>query len=210
MTKPWEHRHGRSTAVRQFERHLIVCEDSKSSADYLKSFKVPESVAEITVVGGAGNTQSVVRKGIELQNKATTRRAPYARVWCVIDKDDHPDRRYHEAFHLANHRSRPEFAVIWANECFELWYLLHFVYRDTAIGRAALATELGKPDRLGKPYRKGDASIFPILAPLRETAIRNSQKLLDLGAHRDHPHMHNPSTNLHELIKMLIALHAAA
>ena len=209
MAKPWHQHTGRKPPVRRLTRHLIVCEDKRSGADYLRSFKVPKHVAEITVVGGAGNTLSVVQKGIQLQQSASAKGAPYAKVWCVIDRDDHPLDRYQQAFQLAASH-HPEFTVIWANECFELWYLLHFSHHTSAIGRDDLFRKLAHPDRLGKSYSKTDTSITIYLAPMRDQAIRRAVKLLDDVSNPRQPHLHNPSTNLHELIKVLIALTEAA
>jgi hypothetical protein len=208
MAKPWAQSSGRKPPVRRLARHLIVCEDKRSGADYLRSFQVPKHVAEITVVGGAGNTLSVVEKGIQLQQSATAKGAPYAKVWCVIDRDDHPLDRYQQAFQLA--ARHPEFTVIWANECFELWYLLHFSYHTSAIGRDDLFQKLARPDRLGKSYSKTDTTISVNLAPMRAQAIRHAGKLLDDVSDPRQPHLHNPSTNLHELIEVLIVLTEAA
>jgi hypothetical protein len=62
--------------------------------------------------------------------------------------EEHFNRAFHRAFHLVAELNAVE--VIWANECFEL--LLHFCFRNTAIGRHQLPDELSRGDRLGKKY----------------------------------------------------------
>ncbi len=204
MAKGWEQRTGRKTAVRTRRRYLIVCEDSKSSLDYLMAFKIPEEFAEIVPEGGAGNTVSVVEKALDLKQKADYQNRPFVHIWCVIDRDEFPSDRYRRAFELA--RNHNDITVIWANECFELWYLLHFCYRHTAIGRADLRKELSKPDRLNRQYDKADKSIFDLLEKHRSTAHRNAITLEKNNPTRDL----NPSTNVHRLVEKLVELQTAA
>jgi hypothetical protein len=98
--------------------------------------------------------------------------------------------------------------VIWANECFELWYLLHFCFRNTAINRHQLPNELSRADRLGKRYNKADQSIYAILESKIDVALHHAQQLedhygSDLKSVRD-----NPSTNIHHLVRQLLKLKA--
>ncbi len=168
------------------------------------SFEVPTDYAEIVSEGGAGNTVSVVEKALELKKKAEYQNRPFVHIWCVIDRDDFPLGRYNRAFELA--RKHNDVTVIWANECFELWYLLHFCLRDTPIGRADLRKELSKPGRLNRPYKKADKEIFALLKPLRPTACRNA-----INLQKTNPsHRQNPSTNVHYLVDRLADIQAAA
>ena len=66
MAKRWDKANHRRKSTRSLFRYLIVGEDSKSSLDYLLAFEIPKDFAEIVPEGGAGNTVSVVERGIEL------------------------------------------------------------------------------------------------------------------------------------------------
>lgn len=203
MSKPWERKAGRSTSVRKLQRHLIVCEDSKSSVDYLRSFEVPEDFAEVVVEGGAGNTCGVVEKALELRKEAIDSKQPYSRIWCVFDRDSFPAKDFNRAFDLARGSDKSDVEIIWSNECFELWYLLHFELRTTGIGREDLKRRISEPTRLGKKYEKSDTSVFERLKDKTDTAIKNSRKLLaEYGAELK-PEQDNPSTNVHELVIVL-------
>ena len=202
-TKPWE-RAGKALRNRSLRRYLIVAEDAKSGLDYLRSFQIPDNYAHIVAVGGAGNTVSVVEKALELREKAAHARQPFVHTWCVIDRDEHPLERYRLAF--ARAKMYRDVTVIWANECFELWYLLHFCYRVTAIGRAELRKELSRSDRLNRKYDKADAEIFELLRGKRRNAHRNAERLL---ASNPSPEI-NPSTNIQVLVGQLEALQTAA
>jgi hypothetical protein len=189
--------------VRKIQRHLIVCEDSKSGADYLRSFEVAADFVEVVIEGGAGNTDGVVEKALALRKTAIEAKQPYARVWCVFDRDSFPAKNFNRAFGLASGKETSDVAIIWANECFEIWYLLHFELRTTGIGRKALRKEISKPNRLGRKYGKGDATVFDLLKDKTHAAIKNSKMLLAQYGNALHPERDNPSTNVHELVIVL-------
>ena len=203
MSKPWERKSGRRKPVRKIQRHLIVCEDSKSGADYLRSFKVPAGCAEVVVEGGAGNTDGVVKKALQLRNTAIKAKHPYSRVWCVFDRDSWPPKSFNRAFDLVRGHDKGDVEIIWSNECFELWYLLHFVFRCTAISREDLRKEISKANRLGKKYEKGDTSVFNRLKDKTDIAIKNAKKLLASYGDKLKPERDNPSTNVHQLVIVL-------
>ena len=196
-SKPWSRPRLEKRPARKLHRHLIVCEDKKSGADYLRSFEVPRELVEITIVGGAGNTDGLVERALKLREAAIERKEPYAKVWCVFDRDDFPEERYNRAFEIAKH---PDVDIIWCNECFELWYLLHFEFRNTAIGRAEIIKELEKSDRLGSEYDKAKTPIFEILKDKTNDAIKHARMLCE----RMTPKYSNPSTRLHVLVGRLL------
>jgi hypothetical protein len=203
VPKPWEKKGGRKEVARKIHRHLIVCEDEKSAADYLRAFKVSEEFAEVVVEGGAGNTASVVEKALKLRDKAINNGTPYAGVWCVFDRDSFPAKNFNRAFDLAKGDDKHDVRIIWANECFELWYLLHFELVVAGLGRESIFAKLAEEKRLGKKYNKSDASVFDLLIAKVETAKKNAKKLLDDYGDKLNPEKDNPSTNVHELVGML-------
>jgi hypothetical protein len=207
MPRPSDVDLGRRGSARKGRRYLIVAEDSKSALDYLLAFKIPPTVAKIVPEGGAGNTISVVDKGIELRDQAIRAGDPFVHTWCVFDRDEHPLDRYKAAFRKA--QGQDSLTAIWANEAFELWYLLHYCYRHTAIDRHAVKKEIIKPDRLNiRRYEKCDDNIFALLnkSELRADAFRNARNLERLNPSP----LSNPSLNIHHLVQKLIDLQSAA
>ena len=203
MAKPWDKtkqkRESETQRLRSLHRYLIVCEDEKSSCYYLKSFPHDPSIVQIVTEGGAGNTISVVEKGIELKTRAQKGKVPYVQTYCVIDRDEHPVNRYRKAFTEAQKHN--DLRVIWANEAFELWYLLHFIYNDAAIERHDLIRKLSK--HLPESYDKADDKISDKLAARKATAHHNACRLEKANSGEKFPAMVNPSTNIHHLIKVL-------
>jgi hypothetical protein len=193
----------RKEKSRQRRRFLIVSEDSKSSLDYFKCFPVDERLVEIVSEGGAGNTKDVVQRGINLKEAAIAEKRPFAHIYCVFDKDDWDLDRYQAAFDKAAQHN--DVTAVWANECFEIWYLLHYAYHDASMGRDQVYARLKAKSRLGKAYKKGDATIYAALKSKQGKALECSKKLL-FWAQQEFPKCParvNPSTNVHELVDRL-------
>lgn len=188
---------------RPLKRYLIVSEDAKSSLDYLLSFPVDKTRVEIVSEGGAGNTISVVRKGVELQKEAKKAGNPFVHVYCVFDRDSFPAQHYRQAFDEAKRHN--DLTAIWANECFELWYLLHFAYHDTGIDRHDIVKRLKTRSRLGHIYQKNDSQIYQELEEKLEIALSNADRLLYAAKERSPQGfwMENPSTNVQEVVRKL-------
>lgn len=187
--------------LRKIRRILILCEDTKSSRDYFAKFPHDESQVQIECVGTGMNTDSLMENAIKRAQAARRGGAPYERVWVVFDKDSFEQQNFNRAFDLA--RSHNEITPCWSNECFELWYLLHFHYRDTAIGRDEMWPVISK--LLEEQYDKADDRLHAKLAEKLATALKHARKLAYENEINGTP-TRNPSTHVHELVAALINL----
>jgi hypothetical protein len=202
---PWSPREGRpdrQAAFRPLRRVLIVCEDEKSSKLYFDQFPIDRRRIDIRTVGTGRNTDSLVEYAAELKRAAIRRRDPYNEVFSVFDRDSFPAQNFNRALQISrNENIRP----IWANEAFELWYLLHFDFVNTAIPRAQYAEMFQR--RVGLEYQKNDASIYQRLREHQPTAIRNAARLkkhwIETRQRGCDPERCNPSTNLQDLVEFL-------
>ena len=185
--------------TRALRRLLILCEDTKSSRLYLKKFRFDANQVQIECVGTGMNTDTLMEEAIRLKEAAETAKAPYEAVWVVFDKDDFPLQNFNRAFDLA--RAHANIWACWSNECFELWYLLHFCPRNTGIGRLDIWQEVSR--HLGLKYDKASDEVFAKMKPKLEDALRNADRLAfqnaEMGQRR-----RNPSTYVHELVKVLL------
>jgi len=171
---------------------LIICEGEKTEPNYFTKFRVPSKVCDIIGVGA--NTESLVRKAIELKNNSNI---VYDYVWCVFDRDSFPAQNFNNALTLAANNN---INVAYSNEAFEIWYLLHFHFHDSATSRTQYKEML--TDRLGFKYEKNDPTIYDHLLSLQDVAIRNAISLLNSYASRS-PLSNNPSTTVHTLVQEL-------
>lgn len=202
---PWLPRQDQPTrraAFRPLRRVLIVCEDEKSSKLYLDSFPVDRRRIEILTVGTGRNTDSLVEHAIGLKRNAAARQDPYNDVFCVFDRDSFPAQNFNRAFQLALNAS---IRAIWANEAFELWYLLHFDFINTAIPRAEYGERLERRLLIG--YQKNDPTIYDRLRDFQSVATRNAVRLrkhwIEVRRRGCNPESCNPSTNIQDLVEFL-------
>ena len=171
---------------------LIVCEGEKTEPNYFTSFRVPKTIFDVHGIGA--NTESLVREALKLRDSQNT---TYDEVWCVFDRDSFPLGNFNNALKLAKNNN---IEVAYSNEAFEIWYLLHFHYHDSATTRCKYQAML--TERLGFKYKKNDPNIYEYLESLQENAIKNAKRLKQSYPHH-RPGNDNPSTNVYELVEKL-------
>jgi len=110
---------------------LIVCEGEKTEPNYFRSFPKQSGkiIFDITFDGGGISTLKVVEKAIQLRDRSQQK---YDRVWAVFDRDSFKANSFNSAIQKAEAN---DIKCAWSNEAFELWYLLHFHNRITAMSR---------------------------------------------------------------------------
>lgn len=145
------------------KRFLIVCEGEKTEPNYFRGFRVPGRTVDIRGVGY--NTDSLVREAIRIMKQDE-----YDQVWCVFDRDSFPAKNFNAAFELARSNN---IQIAYSNEAFELWYLLHYDYHQSAIPRTDYIKILS--NKLGRRYEKNSETIFDDLENKVQTAIRNAR-----------------------------------
>lgn len=177
------------------QRILIVCEGEKTEPYYFKAFRVSSAVVKIS--GTGANTFSLVQQAIQTQKDARKNKEPFDQVWCVFDHDDFPAENFNNAIDLAN---RNNCKIAYSNEAFELWYLLHYCFFDSAIHRKNYISKLEK--HLKSKYQKNNPEMYETLLPFQKEAIRNSKNLLARYS-PPNPEKNNPSTTVHLLVEEL-------
>lgn len=126
----------------------------------------------------------------------------FENIWAVFDKDDVPDDYFDNAISEAEHNG---WHVGWANDSFELWYLLHFEYLHAAITRGQYKEKLSNYFRkFGlKKYKKNDPAGLSILLERRDMAIKNASKLEASYSQATPLSKRNPCTTVHHLVQEL-------
>lgn len=154
---------------------LIVCEGTRTEPNYFNQYKSVIYGMEIETIGAQSNTYQVVEAAI---SKMSERK--YDQVWAVFDKDSFPNEHIERARKLAKENN---IKIAFSHECFELWYLLHFNYYNTAISRANYETKLTQimRDKMlisdKEKYEKNSTIIFQLFEPYQESAIKNAKTL---------------------------------
>jgi hypothetical protein len=169
---------------------LIVCEGARTEPSYFECFPLPKNVREI--YGAGANTLSVVKESIKIRDKGN-----FDEIWCVFDRDSFPIKRIVEAFKLAKSE---KINIAFSNESFELWYLLHFHYLDTAITRQDYCQRLAV--LLGGKYKKNDPTMYKRLISSQTQAIKNAKKLYK-DVNPNSLHSSCPVTTVYQLVERL-------
>ena len=169
---------------------LVVCQGECTEPNYFSKFGNAWLTVKIHKVGK--DTKSVVDKAKEL-------RKDYEEIWVVFDKDDFENCTFDQSIRSA---IRSNINVAYSNECFELWYILHFEYLNTAIPRTDYFSKLGKLTGCG--YSKASDSMYERLKSRTDIAIANAKRLMDQYKPASHPSKKNPSTTVHLLVEELI------
>ncbi len=157
------------------------------------------------------NPTGVLADLIAFQDDAKRTYKDYDHRWIVIDRDEercggggHTLQDFNDAISRAASK-KPKVEVAWSNPSFEIWYLLHFQYQNTAIERDQVNTCLSRA--LMTIYEKNDQTMYSRLQPKLIDAIRNAKRLHDEAKEAGTlPAATNPGTRVYELVNMLLSL----
>lgn len=217
LTKSLTIKYAKKTAKRSQRRVvgriLIVCEGKKTEPNYFRAFKRYNNgvyLLDLEIGGGGINTKQVVEEAVKLKNEAEKRKMPYDAVWAVFDRDSFPANNFNSAIEKAEAHG---VMSAWSNEAFELWYLLHFEYRDTPMSRTdygnAIAQHINaSPLYTSKKqytYVKNDESHFDDMKRYGDLkrAIANATRLD--GVYDDTKYAnHNPRTKVYLLVLQML------
>jgi len=207
---------------------IIACEDSVSSPTYFKMIinnLIEQKVItqESFVIAPHKHTNPT---GVLKDLTSYKKYQDFDHKWIVIDRDSqrvngggHSKEDFNNALKNAkSKKSNFNIDVAYVNDSFELWYLLHFEYRNSAISRDEILTQVIKRLKEIDAYKFANLTkdnikqenytrlIFETLKPLQDVAIKNAKKLLESYGQGHSPECDNPSTRVHLLVEILNSL----
>ena len=185
---------------------LIICEGANTEPAYFKAFPLGNAVVESY---GLGRSKTAlveqVLKIIEIDEDAKLKE-----IWVVFDFDIKKDQveqqkqDYNNAIELAE---RNGLKVAYANDSFELWFLLHYQIFDTQWTRHEYYEKLSvlwdcNYEKAGKAFdfcRKIYRRLQEDPAADQLAAIKRAGQLLDKQKEQQYADR-NPCTTVHELV----------
>lgn len=195
---------------------ILACEGEKTERYYFESLfetlRKDQTLSSLSCVIAPHqhtNPTGVLKDLIGFRDAFGRTYKDYEHRWIVIDRDEercggggHTLQDFNNAISGAKN-NQPEVKVAWSNPSFEIWYLLHFQYRDTAIDRDQVITNLNHA--LSTNYEKNDPTMFTRLNPKRDDAIRNAKRLHDEAEIEEkRPAAINPGTTVYDLVNKLL------
>jgi hypothetical protein len=195
---------------------LIVCEGTKTEPNYFKGLISSlglDKPSRVVIDGTGFNTLGLINAVGKIASEWIDDRNPtvkFSSIWVVFDRDSFPPDKFDNA--ISSGRSRG-YKVAYSNEAFELWYLLHFDYINTGLGRNEYAGKISKCIREGDKgskfiYEKNLLDMHSIVLDAGgriKLAIANAKRLHDMheqGGDKSY-HKHNPSTTVYQLVEEL-------
>jgi RloB-like protein len=185
---------------------LIYCEGKNTEPEYFKSFPVTTQT-EVKAIGLGRSRTALVEKVIELIAKIEYDKDQ--EIWVVFDRDvkydyqEQEDKDFNEAISLANGSG---IKCAYSNDCFELWFLLHYDYLESSLHRNDIYEKLS--DKLGFNYEKAGKSkdfvkrLYLLFQDRLPYAIRNAKKLHKSHSNKEY-HLQNPCTTVYQLVEAL-------
>lgn len=207
MAKNHRRRKGGRRPIRQ--RNIrktfhIICEGKNTEPDYFDAFPLNNVIVRPTGLGQ--QHKKLVESTINYIENEKIEIDETEEVWVVFDFDIKEDQRakvrqdFNEAIRLAV-ANKIKCAV--SNDCFELWYYLHFQYTDAENRREFYYESLGK--KLNLSYQKDkkvSTKMYEYLLDKQPIAIKNAENLEKV--HKDKlPHEKNPYTSVYVLVEAL-------
>lgn len=201
----------RPIVVRNTRKYfLIVCEGEKTEPQYFNAIKedLPPnvlSVYDFEIDGTGRNTTSLIDYIIRRRDSSSFH---YDEVWAVFDRDSFSPTQFNAAITKAEANN---IKTAWSNEAFELWYVLHFIFNDSAISRTQykpiLDREISRVTGQNFSYKKNDPGMYNLLKKFGDhhLAIRYATKLHKSWNDKKFD-THNPCTTVYMLVKKLCAL----
>lgn len=185
---------------------LIYCEGVNTEPEYFKSFPVTTET-DVKPIGLGMSRTALVEKVLELI--AMIEKDSDQEIWVVFDRDvkydnrDQGDKDFNNALNLAKNNG---IKCAYSNDCFELWFILHDDYVETAFYRTQIYDKLSKKfdfnyekDGKGKDFAE---SLYHTFLDKLPYAIRNAKRLHTFHSDKEY-HLQNPCTTVYELVEAL-------
>lgn len=188
------------------EQILIVTEDPVVEPTYFKML-AEELEADMNVhveEDGFSNPLELVEHAVDVYESESK----YHRVYCVFDKNGH--RHYEKALRVIQSKFKTSGGVIAiiSVPCFEYWFVLHEGPSDKSYASCQeLLSEMERTNRFKKlGFKKKEKAkyvrpIFKDLYPDIGAAITNAEIVLNNHIGDCDPHLEDPSTRVHLLVK---------
>lgn len=188
-------------------RILLICEDTKSAVFYFERIGelLPEGAIFLWPQGTGMNTLSLVNETDNIRRRQEVALGiRFDQVWVLFDKDSFKADEFDNAIRSGEAKG---YRVAWSNECFELWYLLHFQEQSSLVGRKTIYERL--EEHLGIKHYEGlkGASGKALHRRMAENAkgrkhaVRRAKKLDEEA--RGAFHKQNPVTKVYRLFETL-------
>ena len=196
--KPWERNLNQNRSYQKRKESFCIFTEGKTEELYFEEFNLPTLRVKCVGLGG-GNAEHLLDEMLVYMKMA--KYADYDHYWLIFDCDDNSQE---ELQRVVARAKKAKINWCLSNPCFELWYLLHFLYRESPMTAFDLKKHLLKEWIPG--YNETMEGIYDLLKDRMDNAIRNAARLLPPEKREEWMNrlrQSNPSTNVDNLIRKL-------
>lgn len=182
----------------------VICEGANTEPDYFNAFPLPN--VKVRSFGLGQQRKKLVESAIQYIEREEIKIDNTEEVWVVFDFDIKEDQiakirqDFNEAIRLAK-ANNIKCAI--SNDCFELWFYLHYQYTDIPNRRDWYYTVL--KTQLGLSYNKNkdiSTKMYELIKGKQSIAIGNAKKLEKIHKGKL-PYEKNPYTSVYVLVEAL-------
>lgn len=189
------------------QKTILIVTEGQTEKLYFESFPVLTLTVKVVDLKGVSKLQLIKAT----QNIIEYEDAHYDEVWCVFDMDKDVSDRELAHFDNAIKKGRSKgFHIAYSNDCFELWFYLHYQYNEQQNSRTFYYKYLSKKwncnyEKQGKNYRFC-SHIYDRLQNDKDSsqqkALKRAAKLYTKNQNKPF-HDQNPVTTVYKLVNSL-------
>jgi len=191
----------------ELNKVILIVGKGQTEKLYFESFPVLGLTVEVVDLGG----QTMLKLIEATENIIADSDKDYDSVWCVFDMDVKRGEKEFADFDNAIESGKAKrYNVAYSNDCFELWFYLHYNFTQQKNHRKFYYTALGKKwncnyEKVGKTYDFCETIYSKLLEDeeaSQEDAINRAKKLYSEQSDLIY-HKQNPITKVYKLVEYL-------
>ncbi|WP_121667558.1 RloB family protein [Mesonia aquimarina] len=193
--------------TKDVNKTILIVAEGQTETLYFESFPVLSLTVKTVNVGGQSKLK-LIEATENIVNNATVK---FDSIWCVFDMDVRQEEKefadFDNAIESGNSKS---YKLAYSNDCFELWFYLHYNFTDQKNHRIFYYRQLGNMwdcnyEKEGKKYDfclKSYSRLESDENASQEKAIERAKKLYENQKGLSF-HEQNPITLVYELVEFL-------
>lgn len=208
--KPWLKKPKSSTYridSQEVNQTILIITEGQTEKLYFESFPVVTLTVRIINLAGQSKRKLIEATEAIIRNSEMT----FDKIWCVFDMDVKQEKKELSDFDNAiNSGLSKGYEIAYSNDCFELWFYLHYHYTDQKNHRTFYYQFLSDQwncnyEKEGKKY-KFCSKIYTLLeddeSSSQQQAVKSAKKLLDRQINLNY-YQQNPTTTVFKLVEFL-------
>ena len=193
--------------TKEVNKTILIVGEGQTEKLYFESFPVLTLTVEAIDLGGQSKLKLIEATESIIKNSETA----YDKIWCVFDMDiKQGEKEYSDFDNAINSGLAKGYNMGYSNDCFEVWFYLHYNYAEQKHHRTFYYKALGEKwgcnyEKEGKKYNFCQTIYFRLIEDKNASqseAMRRAKRLYNEQSDLEY-HNQNPVTKVYELVEYL-------